>query len=246
MSHVLKLIESQIMMSRMRNPFGRSASRPGRFLTEEGVAFGPCLLFSRECESGASDLAREVGKRLGWNVFDSQIVDEIARASHSHQRLVESVDEHVQSYWEQTWRQLLLNGMPDEAYLRHLQQVILALGHQGDVVIVGRGAQFFLPPQSAVRIRMIAPLEFRAKRLAERAGLSFEQARAKVSRTDQERESFNRKVFGKRIGDPVHHDLIINTSEISSNGAVELALTALEDKLGVHSPGKIGMEMSVH
>ena len=103
-----KLVERQIVTSELRNRLGKSVLLPGSFVDKEGVAFGPCLMISRECGSGSSLLATKIGERLGWNVFDSQIVDEIAKAAHIQRQLVNSVDEHTYSLWEQTWRELLL------------------------------------------------------------------------------------------------------------------------------------------
>lgn len=223
-------------MSELRRQLGETVPLPGQFFTEEGIAFGPCLLISRECGSGGNALAEIVGKRLGWNVFDSGIVDEIAQMSHVHRRLVQSVDEHIHSRWEQTWREFLLDDLPDQKYLLQLRQVILTLGHQGNVVLVGRGAQYFLPSQCALRVRFVAPREQRVRYLVEHNGLSLEQARSKLNITDLERAAFVRKVFKKDIGSAVDHDLIINTGKFSLETAAELVLAALKGKLGVDLP----------
>jgi hypothetical protein len=129
MSHILRLVERQVAMSDIRNHLSETAPQPGRFVTENGAAFGPCLMISRECGSGGGLLAQQAGERLGWNVFDSRIVDEIAQSTHVHQRLVQSVDEHIHSYWEQMLRELLLDDLADEKYLRHLKEVVTTLGH---------------------------------------------------------------------------------------------------------------------
>jgi cytidylate kinase len=233
MNATLKLIERHIAMSDIRNRLEETRPQPGRYVTEDGVAFGPCLLVSRECGSGGGLLAQRAGERLGWNVFDSKIVDEIAQSAHVHQRLVQSVDEHVHSHWERTWREFLLDDLADEKYLHHLKQVVMALGHHGNVVVVGRGAQYFLPSQCALRVRLVAPLETRAERIAELGKLPLEQARSKASQIDSERGAFIWKTFRKDVGSPLNHDLIINTGEISIESATKLVLAVIEEKLGV-------------
>jgi Cytidylate kinase-like family len=233
MNTALRLIEKQIAMSDIKNRLEEMIPQPGRFVTKEGVAFGPCLLISRECGSGGGFLAQKIGERLGWNVFDAKLVDEIAQAAHVHQRLVESVDEHVHSHWERTWREHLLEDLSDAAYLRHLKEVITVLGHHGKVVLVGRGAQFLLPSQCGLRVRVVAPLEARIKRLAEHEKLSLEQARATINEVDSKRAAFIWKIFRKDVGSPLHQDLIINTGEISVAAAEGIVLDALQKKLGV-------------
>ena len=233
MSHILSLIEKQIAMSDIRKRMEEVAPQPGRFVTQNGVAFGPCLLISRECGSGGGLVAQQAGERLGWNVFDSGIIDKIAQAAHVHQRLVQSVDEHVHSHLEQTLREFFLDDLADERYLRHLKELVTTLGHQGNVVIVGRGAQYFLPSQCALRVRLVAPLETRMKRLVEHTKLSPEQARAKIEEVDSERAAFVWKIFRKDVGSPLNQDMIINTGEISIENATELVLVAIEKKFCV-------------
>ena len=109
----------------------------------------------------------------------------------------------------------------------------MALGHHGNVVIVGRGAQYFLPPQCVARVRLVAPKETRAKRLADRVKLSLEEARLKVEEIDNQRAAFAWKIFKKDVGSPLNHDITINTGDISIEGAVSLVLGALKEKLGV-------------
>ncbi len=233
MSQILRLIEKHIAMSDIRNRLKETVPQPGRYVAEDGAAFGPCLLVSRECGGGGDLLAQQAGERLGWNVFDNKMVDEIAQSARVHQRLVQSVDEHVHSYWERTWRDFLLDDLADEKYLRHLKQVVTALGHLGNVVLVGRGAQFLLPSQCGLRVRLVAPLEARTKRFAEQEKLSLKQARLKVEEIDKERAAFIWKNFRQDAGLPLNHDLIINTGEINIKDTTELVLDAIERKLGV-------------
>ncbi len=234
MMPVLKLIERHLAMSEIRSRLSEETPRqPGRYVTPGGVGFGPCVLISRECGSGSTLLAEKLGEELGWNVFDSKIVDEIAKAAHVHQRLVQSVDESVHSHWEQAWRELLLDDLSDKRYLHHLGQILTALGHQGNVVIVGRGAQYLLPAQCALRVRLVAPIEARIKRIAELENLSPEEARVKIKQVDATRASFIGKIFKKEVGSPLNNDMVINTGQIGIESAAKIVLVALHEKLGV-------------
>jgi cytidylate kinase len=233
MSHILNLIEEQIRSANLRNRPAENRPQPGRFVTKEGAALGPCLLISRECGGGGTVLAQMAGERLGWNVFDSKIVDEIAQSAHVEQRLIKNVDEHIHSYWEQTWRGVLLGDLAEERYFKHLRQILFALASQGNVVIVGRGAQFFFPAQCALRVRLVAPLEERVKRVAESTKLPHDQARLKIDQIDKERAFFCSKIFKIDGALPIYYDLIINTGQIDLRSATELVLAALEMKLGV-------------
>ena len=237
MNAALRLIEKQIAMSDFRNRAGQTLSlnapEPGRFVTKDGAAFGPCLFISRECGSGAGLLAQRVGERLGWNVFDAKMVDEIARAANIHSQLVKSVDECVHTYWEQTLRELLLDDLADKKYLHLLKQAVVALGSHGNVVFVGRGAQYFLPPQCGLSVRLTAPFVERTKRAAEEMKLSLEEARFKARKIDAERAAFVWKIFKRDAGSPLNYDLTINTGEINIESAAKIVLASIQEKLGV-------------
>jgi Cytidylate kinase-like family len=236
MSGVLKLIDRQVAMWGIRDRLGIPSQRPG-VLIQDGVAYGPCLLVSRETASGGNLIARQVGARLGWSVYDGELVDEIARVAHERRRLVESVDERSRSLWEQTWQQVLTWAQPTDAtYLHALRQVVMSLGHHGDAVIVGRGARHILPSGSAVRLRVIAPLEQRAARMADDEGISRSNARAKIRELDAAREAFIWRTFKQHSDLPVNYDLVINTAEVGIQAATEIVLAAISAKLGV-GPG---------
>jgi len=216
---------------------GKRERRPGRG-KEGDLFYGPYLTISREKGAGGNTVARLVGQRLGWQVFDNKIVDEIAQETHVRRQLIESLDERdratIQGAIQETIGQLL---NPEEIstsdYLIYLKQIVLTLGHQGDVIIVGHGARFILPSQFGLCVRIVAPIEARIERVADKARLSLEAARVEVERIDGERVKFIRRHFGHDVADPLSHDLIINTAAISVEAAAEIVLTALQRKLGV-------------
>ena len=86
------------------------------------------LIISREKGAGGNAVAQCVGKRLGWQVFDNEIVDEIAKKAHVRRQLIESLDERDQATIQAIIGQLL---NPQEigtaGYLVHLKQIVLAL-----------------------------------------------------------------------------------------------------------------------
>lgn len=233
MTAATRLIEKQIAMQNLKDHLNDAVLEPGQCLVD-GIVYGPCLLISREYGCGGGAIARRVGDQLGWNVYDREIVNEIAQIGHVRQRLVESVDERVRSYWERTWLELLRDeDIGDERYLRCLRQVVLSLGHHGKVVVVGRGAQHLLPPVCALRVRVVAPLDFRVREVAQRERLETPQAMRKLHEFDAARQTFVWKLFRCHSASPLNYDLVLNTDGISVEGATEIVLTALREKLGV-------------
>jgi cytidylate kinase len=208
--------------------------RPGRG-KEGNLSFGPYLLISREKGAGGNSIAQLVGRRLGWQVFDDKIVDEIAKKAHVSRELIQSLDERDQEAIRGIIGQLLAPKEIDTSgYLDYLKQVVLTLGHQGDVIIVGHAAKYLLPGQFGLKVMAIAPIEARIQRIANTARLSLDAARVEVERTDRERVRLARRHFGgQNVADPLSHDLTINTGAISIESAAEIVITALQRKLGV-------------
>lgn len=236
MTAMLKLLERQLGAWEVKRRLQDLGSRPGRCL-EGDVAYGPCLLLSRERGSGGSHMAHVAGERLGWHVFDREIVDDIAQLAHVRQQLMESVDPKTRANWEDGWEpELEPEDIGFEEYLRSLRQVVLTLGHHGDVVILGRGAQYLLPSKCALRVRVAAPLELRVRRVAETREVSLAEAEAHVKQFDASRGNFIRKCFQRDPSAILDYDLLINTEDITTDAAVEMILTALRDKLGVVAP----------
>jgi len=237
MIDVEKYVKRQIAVfqanERLENRLENGERRPGRG-KEDDLFYGPYLIISREKGAGGNAVAQCVGKRLGWQVFDNEIVDEIAKKAHVRRQLIESLDERDQATIQAIIGQLL---NPQEigtaGYLVHLKQIVLALGHHGDVVIVGHAAEFILPGQFGLSVRMVAPIEARIRRIADKARLSLEAARVEVERIDRERAKSVRRHFGHDVTDPLSHDLTINTGAMNVEAAAEVVITALQRKLGV-------------
>lgn len=212
--------------------------RPGR--GKEGkLSFGPYLLISREKGAGGSAVGQLAGKRLGWQVFDNEIVDAIAQKANVRRELIESLDERDQTAIRDAVEQWLKpKSLGKSGYLAHLREIILTLGHQGDVIIVGRGAQYVLPSQFGLRVRMVAPVEVRVRRIANHENMSLDRARDAIKKSDRERTRLAFKEYRRIVADPLSYDVTINTAELTVEDATEVVLNALQHKLAVKLKGR--------
>lgn len=227
-----QLIEQQIGRWEMARRRQAHQERPGRGKLGR-LYLGPYLLISRDKGAGGRQVANLIGQRLGWQVFDRQIVDAIAERAKMRQQLVETLDEKTRGGLEEFLRQVLTREIGSTDYLLHLRQVLLALGQQGDVVIVGRGAEYILPERFGLRVRMVAPFDERAERIARAEGHTPEGVNPLVVKVDQERMDFIQSHFRKDIRDPLNYDLVVNTESLTVEGTAEIVLAALKQKLGV-------------
>jgi cytidylate kinase len=186
------------------------------------------ITISREAGALGNSVATEVGRRLDWLVYDRNILDKIGeklRRSPSH---LEDVDER-----RATWLGECLSSLFDKyhvgsnAYLMHLFGVVRSLGTTGSCVIVGRGANFLLPAETTLRVRLVARPEDRARVIASRLGLSPGDAIAWVEKTERERIDFIKHAFKKDPTDAHDYDMVLNMSFLSVDEAAQIITETL-------------------
>jgi cytidylate kinase len=204
------------------------------------------VALAREAGAAGTSVAREVGARLGWPVYDNELVEHIAKEMGLRARLLESVDERTRS-WMLEWAESFRFNSPDVVseggYVRHLAQTVLSLGARGECVIVGRGAAFLLPPERTLRVRLVGRLEDRVAFAARRLGVSEKEAARWVEDTDRHRQGFVRNHFNGDITDPKNYDLILNTSRWSAAECADFIADAVGrmKKHAARAPGERGV-----
>jgi cytidylate kinase len=200
----------------------------------EGRAAAPVARFrnialSREAGAGGGTLARMVGARLGWRVYDHELIEAIAGRMEVPLDEARTYDELAPSVL-QDW--LLPLGeehfAPHEAYLDHLAKLVESIGRAGDSILVGRGANFLLPRDQTLTVRVVAPLKYRAQRLAERMGVSVRTARRAAGDLDRRSRRFTRVMHRSDGSDPHHYDLVLDSHSLGLAIAAELLVRAVE------------------
>lgn len=198
---------------------------------QEIPALLPTITFSRERGSGGSLIARQVAERLGVVLFDSEIIDHVARSASVDRLVVKHMDERSQrSIKEGADRIIQRQKFSAQTYMAHLTKTILTIGEKGRAVIVGRGAHLLLPVEQCFRVRVIAPPEVRIRRLSTNYGMQRSEAEAVIAETDKQRAQFIQENFGQLDANPLLYDLVINTGEIALETAAELVALAVTAK----------------
>lgn len=205
----------------------RGEEPTGRFTRPRGLT----VAISREAGARGDTIARKVGELLGWQVFDQEVldylmVDEAGRA----QLLVElpaGAREWVEEHLDRLQRDRRVNTDPDTAALSRL---VLTVAARGDVVIVGRGAGFFLPVESTLHVRVVAPFEDRVSYLAQSLRLSREEAAAEARARDERRARFLAHSVFREPADPTRYDLLVNSSRLGVEPAAQFIGWALRTK----------------
>jgi cytidylate kinase len=161
------------------------------------------VTISRDLGSGG----REVGKMLaadrGYKFLDHEgILDAIKATGQG--KWVEGLDERSPRLWEKY----------DWSYrgsVSLVQSTIMNAAVADKVIIIGRGGNYLLKGiPFALRIRLIAPLDNRITRIAERESIDTDSARWLIEKTDRQRAGFLYAVYGRDGTDPADYDVVFD------------------------------------
>jgi cytidylate kinase len=204
------------------------AQRHWRERTQEAVASALTIAMTRETGTSGPSVAHEMGSRLGWPVYDHELLEHIAQEMGQRVSLLESMDEKRQSWLRESLEAFAsVPSVSESAYVSHLIETILSLGAHGKCLIVGRGAAQILPAETTLRVRLVAPLEHRITVISQRFGLSRSEAARQVQATDRERIRFIKDHFLKDPTNLHQYDLVLNTSRWSVAEAADLIIEGL-------------------
>lgn len=181
----------------------------------------PVITISSEPGSGGRILARGLAKRLKVDLFDRDIVKEIAESVHISGAVIETMEKERLSGIKDFISSLVNDRyLWPGVYLDHLMRVVAAIASHGNAIIVGRGANFLIPPEDRLSVRVIAPLETRVKNVAKEFGVTREEAKRRVINRENRRSAFIRQSFHADVADPRKYDLVINTQKLNLDAAV--------------------------
>jgi cytidylate kinase len=169
------------------------------------------ITVSREYGAGGTETARRVAELLGWELLDRELLHQAAAVEHVPDAELERLDEKALSLADR-----FRLHPPHEKYLHGLKEAVRQAGARGHVVLVGRGTRQLLGDvPGAFHLRLVAPREWRVRRMAEREGWSQEQAQARCLEVDRTRDRFTRYFFGPDATRPDRYDLVANTGWVS-------------------------------
>jgi len=192
---------------------------------------GPVITISREPGCEGQTLASRIAKELEIDLFDRQIIQEVAQSSSMSEKVVSSLDEKGRSILD-NWIQFLrsVRWFSSDEYMHHLTRVIGTIHEHGGAVILGRGANMVLPPEETLRVRFIAPMDARVQNLAKELNIATEKAKQQIIKEESDRKAFIKKNFHADVDDPVNYDLVINTQYVNADQIVNLIKTSLKHK----------------
>jgi cytidylate kinase len=179
------------------------------------------ITISRQLGSRGREVAHLVADRLGYRLVWRDLINQAARQAGAPEVALAAIDE------------LGLLGLrpsrtASEAYCQAVRQVMEELVAAGNVVILGRAGQVILRDRpDTLHVRLMAPAQVRAARIAQSQGISIEGAIAQIEASDRNRRNYLKRFYHVRWDDPEIYDLVINTGRATPDMAANLICQTL-------------------
>jgi cytidylate kinase len=196
------------------------------------------VTISRECGADGTLVAQLVAKTLGWNDYGRNLRDHMAKWYEESRSKLDVVDETSRNWLMDTFGTWLDHSLiTHDKFVAQASKMIHILARRGPAVFVGRGAQYLLPREATIAVRLVAPESYRLERVQQRQGFATRgEARRWIHSTDAGRRDFVRRHFHHDITDPHGVDLVINVERVGTVGAAGQIVFAVCRAKGMTAP----------
>jgi len=181
------------------------------------------VTLEREFGSGGGAIACQLARELGWKLWDQQLTCEIAQRAQVSEAAVALCDERVDSrlyrlaktFWRGSYERSIplaaSHSFDTDRMMAMVGDIMRTIAEEGNAVIVGRGAPFFLRErEDTFRVFTYAPHDEKIRRMLA-MGKSREEAEDLVENVDKERIAYIKHYFNADWPRRDLYHLMINT-----------------------------------
>jgi cytidylate kinase len=200
-----------------------------RLKKEEGRSEpGPVITISREVGCPARPVAEKLKDLLNdrkqakteWRCLSNEILEESARKLKVNPKYIK----HIFTYNERSMLDEIMAAAKkehryksDRAIKNTIGHVIRSLGEQGNFIIIGRaGVAHTRHITHSLHVRLIAPFDWRVRKIMEHKGISMKAAIDKITKGDTNRKQFLSYYLGDSKLDD-NFDLLLNCNSFNIN-----------------------------
>jgi cytidylate kinase len=178
------------------------------------------ITISREYGAGCREVAAQLSRTLGWDLLDHELLHRAAQLEHLADADLEALDEQALNLTDR-----FRLHPTHQRYIHGLTGAARQAAAQGNVILVGRGSRHLVGEvPEAFHLRLVAPRDWRVRRVSAVEGLLPEPAAARCLQMDRMRERFARYFFGPTVSQPWQYDLVVNTGRVPLDHVVALVV----------------------
>lgn len=181
------------------------------------------ISISREFGSGGHWIAEKIAADLGLNLYDRNMLDEIAKAKNIKVEYLEKFEEKP--------RNLILSRRVG-AYSNSMEEIVADMQFEylrekadsgESFVVVGRCAETILSEYPGlISFFVLGDKDVKLKNVMKHFGLNDAEAKAKIKRHDIKRKMYHNRHSDFKWGDSRNYDICINSSKLGLEKTAEI------------------------
>lgn len=194
------------------------------------------LTISRQFGAGAWTLGKRLCERFGFELITEEVIDDLARKEKISPDWLRAVEKEACSKLLRAISSVVSTGLfyrspglegegyERRRYIDFLSRVMGSMAERGGYVLVGRGGQFVLKGHpKAFHIMLVGEYEDRVQFLMKTYRLSRAEAEESIKEKERQRAAVASNIFDSDINDLRLYHMVLNTSLIPLDWAVEIA-----------------------
>lgn len=198
------------------------------------------VCIGRQYGSGGREIGQKLAERLGVTCYDKLLIQRAAREAGLTEAIVAEEDERPIGLGA------MVSGNPfadyaslgrafyseEERVFAAESKVIEEIASKGSCVVIGRCASSILRDAgyNVLRVFIYADNDDRARRIAQRNGLSEKAAMRKAEKVDRMRKRYFDFYSDTPWGEPASYDLMISSSRYGIDGTADVIAKAVIDE----------------
>ena len=199
------------------------------------------ITIGRQYGSGGAEVGKKLGKKLGIDVYDKEILRMTSNESGIRESYFHLADEKagkkllykiIQTMVpENTNPSLGSDLVSADNLFRFQSSVIRKLAQEQSCVFIGRCADHILEgTENLVRIFIYADMDARVERIREKGYYAEDEIVKNIKRMDKERREYHSYFTGKDWEALENYDLIINSAKLGTDGCVDCIIDYLKTR----------------
>jgi cytidylate kinase len=202
------------------------------------------ITINREMGSGGRTIGRKLAEKLGVEFYYKSVIKGLQKEFNLTAEEIEKQKGREQGWWASIKRQLTASVVSSNPYLPQVAdaadqidtddifkaetEILRGIADDESCVVAGRsGFYIFRNHPNHMSILIQASMPHRIKRVANKQGISEEEARKAIEMVDQMRENYVNKYTHTSRYDTRNYDLVISMDELTEDDAVDIILETI-------------------
>lgn len=202
------------------------------------------ITINREMGSGGRTIGRKLADKLGVEFYYKSVIKGLEKEFNLTAEEIEKQKGREHGWWANIKHQLTNSIMSSNPYLPQVAdtaslidtddifkaetEILRGIADEESCVVAGRcGFYIFRNHPNHFNILIQASMPHRIKRVANKQGISEEEARKAIDMVDQMRENYVNKYTNTSRYDTRNYDLVITMDDLTEDDAVAIILETI-------------------